>query len=836
MGQLLTECYDARVSGRVPHTGCHICRSIDALRGIGRKLLFTIQTSGSWEKVVIGAALLHAALIFWEPLTWREAWGPAGAAAAVSPQGSTSTCPPSSRAPADAPAGYVAGRSGLEGGGARDGAWGTAATATAWCEVLCLAVYLLDVVMKALWVQAQAPEVQDTADGNRDGLSRGILADVIMLKKRQASICFSSEDSSEESEVNERLRMSLAGRMRDLSQHPAVSHLKTHAPLENKDQKVRRKEAELLLRRTSPVERRCLARARAADRWLQGVVVLFMLDFAGYYTGLVPLRFARPLRLMLMGAKLREVWFLLSFLPSMCARIATQFSGPLFGFLSCYSVVLVRLYGQLPEEEQMQLGEQSGVFSQMLPTYRVLFMLVTLDNFDPVVVQCFRHHPSALLLFFFFVVFAGFYMMSMVLGVVGDLFAEATNLDLSDADEVEQRAMQKAYQLMDLEGRGKLGWREFKEIIAHLRPGQQNLQQMRALFHILCQDTVGNSETGAFCAEDLPKLSALSAACFFDDPHKHGARSLDFLSWDRFNQYILVSDAFILCCGLDVMQLPWTPFAHVRVDIGSGLLAASILHFAYLAFLDADLLVEVNSHPWRRFDHLLLFAGAACQLLYILAIHSALPAPIPQVLNAISSSRALRIALHHKASRNYLAVFFTKVGPMLKDFGALVLIVIYLLAVIAMELVGSQPGGAVPATSVPGFNSFGAAMMSIFLVFMENWQDVLIMSDTRHAPDSVMGVVISTYFCFCYIVLGIGLCNLLTSLIVDLMKVSISPGPPAHSQHVQQHVQQHVHSLTLPPVVIIPPLLNNTPAHHRARAGAARRCGAGEEGGAAEQV
>ena len=38
-----------------------------------------------------------------------------------------------------------------------------------------------------------------------------------------------------------------------------------------------------------------------------------------------------------------------------------------------------------------------------------------------------------------------------------------------------------------------------------------------------------------------------------------------------------------------------------------------------------------------------------------------------------------------------------------------------------------------------------------------------------------MGVVISIYFCFCYIVLGIGLCNLLTSLIVDLMKVSSSP-------------------------------------------------------------
>ena len=57
---------------------------------------------------------------------------------------------------------------------------------------------------------------------------------------------------------------------------------------------------------------------------------------------------------------------------------------------------------------------------------------------------------------------------------------------------------------------------------------------------------------------------------------------------------------------------------------------------------------------------------------------------------------------------------------------------------------------------------------------MENWQDLLYISDAQHPTDSVMGVVISTYFCFCYIVLGIGLCNLLTSLIVDLMKVWLS--------------------------------------------------------------
>ena len=250
------------------------------------------------------------------------------------------------------------------------------------------------------------------------------------------------------------------------------------------------------------------------------------------------------------------------------------------------------------------------------------------------------------------------------------------------------------------------------------------------------------------------------------DVHKRGARNVDFLSWDRYNQYVLVSDSIILCCGFDMLRLP-VPWDY-ELDVGTCLVLASLLHFLYLHVIDAELFVEICSSSWRLLDAALLVAAATCQLLYVGAIGLDLPPPIPQVLNAIASLRALRIALHHRPSRNYLSVFFFQVGPLLMDFGALLVIVMYGMAVVGMELVGSHKLPASPAAG-PDFNSMGSSMMSVFLIFVEEWQRVLYIGDERES--GLRLVAISLYFIFCYIILGIGLCNLLTSVVVDFKKV-----------------------------------------------------------------
>ena len=40
--------------------------------GAVRQLVYRVQTSSVWAGLVIASAVVHACLIFWEPLTFRE--------------------------------------------------------------------------------------------------------------------------------------------------------------------------------------------------------------------------------------------------------------------------------------------------------------------------------------------------------------------------------------------------------------------------------------------------------------------------------------------------------------------------------------------------------------------------------------------------------------------------------------------------------------------------------------------------------------------------------------------------------------------------------------------
>ena len=245
-----------------------------------------------------------------------------------------------------------------------------------------------------------------------------------------------------------------------------------------------------------------------------------------------------------------------------------------------------------------------------------------------------------------------------------------------------------------------------------------------------------------------------------------------------------VTDVLLLCAGCDTAPLPMPVVMPGSagflapgpgVDTGTALQLAAAVHLLYLWAVDARLLGEIHTSLWRQLDVLVMVAAAVCQLLYVAAMRLALPAPVPQVLNALASARCLRLGLHHRPARQYLGVFFSKVCPMLVDFVALLTIVIFFLAVVGTELVGAHAGARGDDAN---FNTVGNGMMCMLLIFVEEWSDVLYVSDQRQAGAVVLGH--SLYFIFCYIVLGIGLSNLLTSIVVEFMEVLQKEAAQAH--------------------------------------------------------
>jgi len=71
-----------------------------------RQYLYKIQTSKWWDYVVMLAALCHACLVFWEPTSFREAWGTRGISHAPA-DASTPFCTNASTL-AETAAGYAA--------------------------------------------------------------------------------------------------------------------------------------------------------------------------------------------------------------------------------------------------------------------------------------------------------------------------------------------------------------------------------------------------------------------------------------------------------------------------------------------------------------------------------------------------------------------------------------------------------------------------------------------------------------------------------------------------------------------------------------------------------
>ncbi|EKX46302.1 hypothetical protein GUITHDRAFT_138395 [Guillardia theta CCMP2712] len=532
------------------------------------------------------------------------------------------------------------------------------------------------------------------------------------------------------------------------------------------------------------------------------IVVLFIvrpLDYYLFINQICGLRFSRPFRLVYITSKLPEVRFLASFLPVMCVKLATSFSGPWIGFLSIFGAICVRLYGALPEDQQLDLEGDS-----------------TLDNFDPVVVQV-------------FITFVGFYLMSMDTmklfaqlenlkreeeregseersrgkrknvqaqaqaqtqaqdqeqkqeheqergqgqGLeVGDLYGEESDKDLTAQKEerdktieaqarevgelkpartvlVEVQLLQplqnfppygldpeEAFQLLDVNNEGKIGWKEYVDMMHYLRPYDSNPRHLKIIFTNACK-----TESNFITINDLQYLQSLRRAKFVKSVSKVGTRKVDFLAWDAMNFKMILADSILLCCGLDSVAL-----FQSQLELGTCMLAASVLHLQYLAIVDFNFLKEVLVEEWRMIDCFVLVFCALAQALYCVAIAESWSVPWPQLLSAAAAVRSLRVALYHAPSRRYLIVFCTQVGPLLLDFAALVASTVFAFCCIGMELLAHPTHQCSPPVTselnvtstsedLPNFNTASSGLFSTFLLFVEDWNGLVHIADKSGSP------------------------------------------------------------------------------------------------------
>ena len=128
----------------------------------------------------------------------------------------------------------------------------------------------------------------------------------------------------------------------------------------------------------------------------------------------------------------------------------------------------------------LDLGQDD--FGDVFSCVRALFVLSTLSNFEPVVTQTYLLHPWSAVPFMFFMLVCGFFLMSVALGVVYDIYIEDHETTVADERKKLKKSMAKCFKLLDLHKTGVLEWRIFAEMMMHLRPHDLNTTHSYFIF------------------------------------------------------------------------------------------------------------------------------------------------------------------------------------------------------------------------------------------------------------------------------------------------------------------------------------------------------------------
>ncbi|EKX42514.1 hypothetical protein GUITHDRAFT_111490 [Guillardia theta CCMP2712] len=442
------------------------------------------------------------------------------------------------------------------------------------------------------------------------------------------------------------------------------------------------------------------------------IIFLFHVDFVLYHTKLCPFRFARPFRLTVLAARHRDVRRLISFFPTMCVKLVTVFFLPLLGVLAFFSILCVRIYGRLPAEHSLDLGEDS--FSSVMPAIRTLFLLSTIDNFDPVVTEAYKQHPVSFFFFLAFIVFASFFLMSVALGVMFDLYLEDHEKTVKAEAKKEEKSMAKAFQKLDVEEQGKIKWLHFREMLVHLRPKDRNVKHDIAIFKELTRDMILRGEEPHINSTNFRDIKGFL-------PYETAKPASSLQKFTEFWEYIIISvDSILILSGMDSMKVN-------GIKLGTIFLSFFIWHLIVLVIFDFSFARKYWNVDWRRGDSIILLISVVCHAWVNFKCQSCRPS-FKCLLEAVAVIRIFRPVLHNRESRQYMLAVLG-VGPVLLHFGLLVATFNYMFSVIAMEMFALDPVTTTGPEGtrlllacdkeLPNFNCFSTGSLSIFMVFIE---------------------------------------------------------------------------------------------------------------------
>mmetsp|Transcript_42128 Transcript_42128/g.86080 ORF Transcript_42128/g.86080 Transcript_42128/m.86080 type:complete len:943 (-) Transcript_42128:131-2959(-) len=515
------------------------------------------------------------------------------------------------------------------------------------------------------------------------------------------------------------------------------------------------------------------------------LIFCFFVDLTLYTFRLCPLRFSRPCRLFIFMGRHRDVRRLASFIPRMATKMFKTFALPLFLALSFFGILCTRLFGWMQNEGDY--GKEH--FPNIPRAIQSLFLLSTLDNYDPIVIDAFPLSRLSFVIYLAFIVSTAFFLMSMALGEVFDMYVEDNIATVTAEAKKESKSLDKAFKKLDVDQTKMISWPNFREMLHTLRP-QDSDRRAWMIFKSITQDS-GKPMIDRDLFLQIGEV--LHVKFIFLHQKYTGSAIGGHSKWAKFQRHLITADCLAILFGIDGLLLTtvdlswlisWMPALHLRVSFLLSFLSAGVI--LYIFVIDYAFFMRMSVHQWRRSDYAIIAVSVvACVLL--------LPCPgawqpgndngscftcaVPwrQVILASDAARLTRIVLHSAEARLTLTSV-THVGPVMAHMGGLMLTITYFFGTSTMEMLAGKVCHAKQcARRMPNFDCASSAIISMFqLSIGSNWGDVLAAVDNSpnaadFSPTWRTGV--SLWLTLAYIILGIGLTNLLTALMFEFHKM-----------------------------------------------------------------
>lgn len=283
-----------------------------------------------------------------------------------------------------------------------------------------------------------------------------------------------------------------------------------------------------------------------------GFIFLFSLDLVLFRAGLTTLRFSRPIRLFVVAGRHRDVRRLVSTIPKMCTSLVTDFAIPLFSALGFFAIIGHRFYGSLPSDADLNLGQET--FRDVPSFVQSLFVMATLSNFDPVIVNTYQLHPWSFVPWLAFIIICSFFLMAVALGVVYDIYIEDHASTVNSEKKKLTKSLDKCFKKLDLNKSGVLEWKIFAEMMLHLRPQDPDPDHSFLIFREIARKGNGTSTPKDLVGVDVKTFGFLQDWVSVSFKKVYLECQVELVWWAKFESRSVILQPFVFCFFVPRLQ------------------------------------------------------------------------------------------------------------------------------------------------------------------------------------------------------------------------------------------------------------------------------------------